>query len=459
MRLLALLGLLVACSPAAPSERPNVLLVVLDTTRADLLSAYDHPAPTSPHLEKLAREGALLTRAYSTDFWTLPSHASLLTGLYPSEHGATSETNRLGPGVETLAEHLAGAGYSTAGFVSNPWISRETGFAQGFGSFTETWREAGQPPDRQAVERAGRFIANEARARRPFFVFVNLNDAHMPYSPDPQVLHEVAPRAHSVERTRRLKRLVGTWEYLAGAVVLDATDLDILRDLYQGELRTVDGHLGELVAALTAAGVLNDTLVIVTADHGENLGEHGLIDHMLSMYDTTIRVPLVIRFPSRVEAGRVVPEVASLVDVLPTILDAVGIEPPAGAGRSLLGDTPAAPRGFVIAENERPHNGIRLLETGFPEFDTSKIDGRMRMLRTDRYKLIWSEGRVELYDLEADPGEQRDLGAEMPQLRDELLGELEAWMAASKTRSGAAAAPGPVDPRAREQLRALGYVE
>jgi len=252
---------------------------------------------------------------------------------------------------------------------------------------------------------------------------------------------------------------VGTWEYLAGAVVLDETDLDILRDLYQGELRTVDGYLGELVAALTAADVLNDTLVIVTADHGENLGEHGLIDHMLSMYDTTIRVPLVIRFPSRVEAGRVLPEVASLVDVLPTILDAVGIEPPAGAGRSLLGDTPAAPRGFVIAENERPHNGIRLLETGFPEFDTSKIDGRMRMLRTDRYKLIWSEGRVELYDLEADPGEQRDLGAEMPQLRDELLGELEAWMAASKMRSGAAAAPGPVDPRAREQLRALGYVE
>ena len=400
-----------ACSLAGVSDRPNVMIVVLDTTRADALSVYGNKAPTSPHLEELASGGALFTRAFTTDFWTLPAHASLLTGQYPSEHGATSESNLLGSNATTLAEILQRAGYRTAAFVSNPWMTVERGFAQGFEIFEETWRSKKKPgfADRVGVEAATGFIERNAALDGPFFLFLNLNIAHMPYFPDPSVLDAVAPNPRSVDRMRRLSKLVGTWEYLAGAYDLDERDFEVLRELYLGDLRTTDAFVGELVGALEGQGILDETLVIVTSDHGENLGDHGLIDHMLSMYETTIRVPLVIRYPGRIGPGTVVGDLASLVDIVPTVLDVAGLEIPPTAGRSLVAKA-SSPPPFVIAENERPVNGIKLLSGGFPDFDTATIDGRMRMLRTDHYKLIWHErGPVELYDLRSDPDELEDL--------------------------------------------------
>jgi arylsulfatase A-like enzyme len=287
---------------------------------------------------------------------------------------------------------------------------------------------------------------------------VNLNSPHLPYRPDPLALDAVVSRGHSVERTRRLAFVAGEWEHMAGAYALDAVDFEVLRDLYQGEIRGVDAFVGRLVDTLSASGVLDRTVVVVTSDHGENLGERGRIGHVLCMDDTTLRVPLVARYPARIAPGTVVDDLASGVDVAPTILDAAGLEAPPSSGRSLLDAARPTPA-FVVAENDRPLNGIRLLRSKFPDFDTRGVDGRMRMLRSDRYKLIWHEVHgVELYDLESDPEELDDMSDSRPELREALLGQLEPWLEPGPERGDEPVDPLDLDPEAREQLRALGYV-
>jgi arylsulfatase A-like enzyme len=459
--LLATLIWVGASACEAPS-RPNVVIVVLDTTRADVLSTYGNAIATTPNLDAVAAEGARFQHAYATGFWTLPSHASIFTGHYPSVHGATSETNELPSDADTLAEVLKRAGWRTGAFVSNPWVSRERGFAQGFETFEEVWRpRAGVPhEDRGGIALARAWLSERSERREPFLLFLNLNTAHMPYAPDPQVLQRLHPRPRPLERRAHLQKITGTWRHLAGDEPLDAVDFEMLRELYEAEIAMTDSLLGELIDELRRAGVLDETLVVVTSDHGENLGDHGMIDHMLSLYDATVRVPLILRYPPRVPPGQLVEELASLVDVAPTVLDACGLPLAAlpGPGRSLL-DPGSGGAKFVIAENDRPVNGIQLLRGAYPGFDTTAIDRRMRMLRTSRHKLIWREGGpAELFDLERDPEELHDLWAREPELRSELQAQLDEWMSQNQTPR-----EGPTfeseDDASLEQLRALGYIE
>jgi arylsulfatase A-like enzyme len=454
-----------ACSPSSDERRPNILLVVLDTTRADVLSSYGHPKPTTPHLDQLASEGVRFTRAFAVDFWTLPSHASLLTGQYPTDHKATSETNHLPGRADTLAERLRLVGYRTGAYVGNPWLSEERGFSQGFDTYVEMWRQAPRGLQERVLERkaaagASAWMTRDVEGNQPFFLFVNLNRAHLPYSPDPLVLAGLTPQARPMDRVARLKKVKGTWAYLAGAARFDETDFQIMHELYEAEVAMVDARVGKLIGALRESGILDRTLVIVTSDHGENIGEHGMIDHFLSMYETTIQVPLIMRYPSRFAAGTVSHALVSLVDIYPTVLDICGLGKgdPDTAARSLANADRVAPA-FVIAENDRPINGIKRMESAFPSFDTSTIDQRMRMLRTDRYKLVWYENEdAQLFDLESDPDEQRDLASSEPAIRDQLLDDLMEWMESRAGGEEVEAFEGR-DPRAEERLRALGYIE
>lgn len=461
--LAALPALLLSCSALdGPPPRPNVVLVVLDTYRADALSSYGNPVPTTPRFDALAREGIRFQSAFSTDFWTLPAHASLFTSRYPSGHGATSETNLLPSRVETLAEALQRTGYRTGAFVSNPWVSAERGFSQGFDTFEETWRKRPGVPfeDEGGIQLSREWMAARVARREPFLAFLNLNDAHMPYTPDTQVLHSLHPGPRSVDRRRHLQTIASMWLHLAGAEPLDQTDFEMLRELYEGEMAMTDALLGELIENLRELGILDETLVVVTADHGENIGDHGMIDHMLSFYDTTIRVPLMLRYPPRIQPGQVNEELVSLVDVAPTILDVCGLPQDTlpGSGRSLL-DPNRVPREFVVAENDRPVNGIQLLNGAFPDFDTTGIDKRGRMLRTRRHKLIWREGGPsEFYDLEADPAELRDLGAVPSEAQSTLQSQLEVWMQRHGSDPGATRFESE-DAASLERLRALGYIE
>ncbi len=183
-------------------DRPNILLVVLDTARADYFSCYGHERPTTPSVDQLAEGGVRFEHAYATDFWTLPSHASLLTGLYPTEAQATSETNHLPDSVTTLAERLHVCGYRTGAVVCNAWVSRERGFARGFEDFTEMWREPKRPlcaekpglSEQEAVDRAVTWMDARTQERAPFFLFVNFNVAHMPYRPPQDFWKQFATR-------------------------------------------------------------------------------------------------------------------------------------------------------------------------------------------------------------------------------------------------------------------------
>ncbi|MDE0887303.1 MAG: sulfatase [Myxococcota bacterium] len=457
-----LLAGLLACDAPGQDPRPNVVLIVLDTTRADILSAYGYPKPTSPNLAKIAEEGVLFRQAMSTDFWTLPAHASLFTGQYPTRHQATSETNRLDDRVTTLAEYLNEAGYRTRAYVSNAWIGAERGFGQGFETYVETWQSApgDYESDRAAIAGARDWVEARAKKDEPFFLFLNLNSAHMPYSPDVSTLVELSPQPMPIERTRKLRRIKGMWAHLGGEYALEDLDFEILENLYAAEVAMVDQLVGKLIRTLETSEVLDETLLIVTADHGENLGEHGMVDHLLSMYDTTIRIPLILRHPGTFPAGEERDELVSLVDLVPTVLEICGLKRDADefAGRSLASAEPPGHE-FVVAENGRPINGIDLMRKSFPDFDTQSIDHRMKMLRTRQHKLIWyDDDRIELYDLAADPGETHDLAEENPELARELLQKLEDWA----DTQGTPIQTKPLeitDPATQERLRALGYIE
>jgi len=459
--------LVVACGGGRgvepPSVRPNVLLVVLDTVRADALSCYGNPRPTTPILDQLAADGTRFVAAYASCFWTLPSHASLLTGHYPSAAGATSETNHLPATATTLAEHLAKAGYRTAAVVRNPWISAERGFDQGFEEFLEDWRDdvaSEAEEERAAAATAASLMDGLAAGDAPFFLFVNLNIAHMPYTPPESTFAGFASERWPEPKIARLRSIKGGWGHLAGALRLDDADFRILRDLYEAEVAVADELVGELIEALGTLGLLDRTLVVVTSDHGENLGDHGMIDHVYSMFDTTVRVPLIVRYPTRFAAGGEVDELSSLIDIVPTVLDACGVEADGAEFAGMpLGERAAAASSAVFAENGRPINGLRLLRQEFPEFDAAALDHRIRMIRSGSHKLIWKTGvSAELFDLATDPGEQQDVESALPELRDRLLGELRAWSLGVEPRQP----PGAFESRDQEsleRLRALGYVE
>jgi arylsulfatase A-like enzyme len=459
--------LLAGCGPSIGPEEalrpPNVLLVVLDTVRADALSCYGNPRPTTPNLDRLASEGTRFENAYATCFWTLPSHASLLTGLYPSEAGATSETNQLPQRLTTLAEHLSNAGYRTSAIVRNAWLSQERGFAQGFESFIEDWRDDTSHEAQEeegAVELATAWMGERVDNGEPFFLFVNLNIAHLPYTPPNSDRARFASRPWSGERVERLMAIQGGWGHLAGRQSLGADDFRLLRDLYEAEVSIADRHVGRMLGWLEDRGQIDRTLVIVVSDHGENLGDHGRIDHVYSLYDTTVRVPLIVRHPARAQAGSVRSELVSLIDVAPTILEAAGLSDPGlGLPGLALDSSELSGRSIVFAENGRPINGIRLLEKWFPEFDASSIDHSMRMIRSGPFKLIWTaDVSAELFDIESDPRELEDLSPTRPELGNRLLADLRSWSRGIEPRAVPRAFES-TDRESLEKLRRLGYVE
>lgn len=451
-------------------KRPNVLLIVLDTARADRFSFLGYNRSTSPHIDALASEAAIYKRAYAPAFWTLPSHASLFTGLYPSQAGATSETNRLPAFNTTLAEVLKKVGYDTAAFICNAWVSKERGFAKGFDRFYEMWRpqnfsQAPKRPSRAewaAVKMAFDWLNKRKTAKNPFFLFINFNSPHMPYFPPDPFQADFIKAEYQNEEINRLSKINGMWAHLAGELKLSERDLRIMSDLYDGEIAFADYCTGKVTDQLKTLGILDDTLVIVTSDHGENIGEHGLIDHLLSMYETTLHIPLVIRYPKHIQAGATFDNLVSLVDIVPTILDLCDVRNKNKtlkfAGTTLAGsDQPD--RTFVIAENERPINGIELMKSRFPNFDTGKIDYRMRALRTNQHKLIWNiDDGKELYDLQADPGELNNLADELAEIADRLHGTLVKWMRQTPSESDVPILEGK-DHESLKILRSLGYLK
>jgi arylsulfatase A-like enzyme len=306
--LLLLATALAGCAgEGAPEKARSVLLVTLDTVRRDSLSCYGERNDTTPELDRLAREGVLFEQAYTTAPITLTAHASLLTGLYPPRHGVRDNgIATVAPAAETLAERARAAGVQTAAFVGAVVLDRVFGLDQGFEPYDgpPARTEVGHPGERPAAEvfdGALAWLAQRDRAR-PFFLWLHCYDAHHPYEPRTPL----PPGASELDR-------------------------------YLAEVRELDAELGRLLAALRADGTLDETVVVVTADHGEAFGEHQELTHGPFAWNTTLAIPLLMRFPDGARAGERSRELVSLVDLAPTLAEVLGTSMPDSIdGRSLL---------------------------------------------------------------------------------------------------------------------------
>ena len=437
-RLLAVALLLLLAPGCRSGPRPNILLVVADTARADRFLQEGERAAIAPRVAALARDGAAYLDARSPSPWTLPAHASLFTGLYPSSHGAESGHLRIPDDAPFLAERLRRAGYRTQAYVANPWVGKDYNFHVGFDTFDEVWRSVkgteGEMGAEAIVGKVSRWLewraGNDDAKAKPFFVFVNFFEPHLPYNPPEPERSRLLPSgaaAGDAGRVERLRRFKNPDEVRAilGQIRLDAEDRRILGALYDGEIAYVDRRIGDLLDRLSSHGLLDDTVVAVTSDHGEMLGEHGLYDHKLSLYEPVLRIPLVVRYPARVAAGQRIDVPVMLQDLYPTLLALAGVEPdPSQEARRLPGirGMKAGPiRGAtlddpLVAEYARPAEFLPVMRQLDPQADLSRWDASLVSFTYGTRKLVWSSaGPPSLYDLAADPGESNPLPASGPQ--------------------------------------------
>jgi tetratricopeptide (TPR) repeat protein len=390
-----------SCAPGVSRDPRSIVLVTVDTLRADRLGVYGGKADT-PALDAFARQGARFQNVFAQSPLTLPSHSSILTGTYPQYHGVRDNGRfRLSGEMETLAEILKGASYSTAAFVGGFPVDSRFGLDQGFDLYDDSLGRSrsrvslSERPASEVIASARKWI--DARGEGLYFVWVHLFDPHAPYDPP-----EPFP------------------------------------DDYEGEVAYVDSALRELFAAVS-----EETLVAVTADHGEGLGEHGERTHSLFIYDGTLRVPWLLRGPG-VAAGTVVEESARSIDLVPTILDLVGMKERCARcqGRSLV---PA------FEGNDLPPEPS-YAETYFPRLNLGWSE--LRSLRASGWKYIEAP-EPELYEIATDPGENRNLASENPEKLRELASELKRLEDATK---GPGSTEQVLDAETRAVLRSLGYL-
>lgn len=375
---------------------PNVLLIVLDATRPDHLSAYGYPRPTSPVLAQVAASGVRCDQAIATSSWTLASQASLLSGLYPIRHGACYRRPCLNDAVRTLPQWLKTRGYATAAVVSAPYLVSKFSLNRGFDHYDEQMPRREKRRATDVTDAALRWL-DRARGR-PFFLFVHYFDAHTPLNPPAPFDQVFDPDYTGPWNGTRFGHAEAV---MRGEETLSPADREHLIALYDGELAYQDRGLGRLLDQVTNWRLDETTLLVITADHGESLGERGVWLHATSLYEELLHVPLVWRFPGRLPPGRVIPDPVNLVDLLPTILDLIGQPLPAGLDgvslRPLLtGEKVAHRPGFAFVDR----SPFLVRQFG------SRYDRDLWAVRHDGWKLIQdSRGPEWLFNLRADPGE------------------------------------------------------
>lgn len=508
-RLVALLGAaaviaLAGCGRgegAQVTERPlSLVLVVLDTLRADHLGLYGYQRDTSPHLDAFARESFVFERAESAAPWTTPSLLSLVTSLYPEAHGARGFPNprRTSEDVVTLAEVLKRHGYSTAAFTEGGYAKGDFGLDQGFDSYPRN------PGDDESHDShllfPSRLDGNLSRTlswlrehqEEPFFLFFHTYEPHGPYRAPEEYIRRFRPHYDERKEHERVRRALERWDRerrvdpadsllvsrhtlhcrLVGLPPLRdkqgfmranlALGLDLrkayqsgpflqwLRDIYDAEIAYTDEQMSRLWRFLDEEGLRERTLVLVTSDHGEGLGDHGELQHGQVLFDEILRIALILRAPRRVGEPRRVPELVRSVDVMPTLLELMGI-PSADLpmqGRSLL----------PLLAGER----LDLLSFSHARAVSEEEDS-VHSVRSDRWRLVWDRatGAARLYDLTEDPGETRDVAPANPGVVALLRGALEEQDERNRAVAGQirpAERPAELDLEMQRELRALGYL-
>jgi arylsulfatase A-like enzyme len=427
----------------APDGAPNVLILILDTVRARSLSLYGYNRPTTPNLARFAQRAIRFDRALAPAPWTLPSHASMFTGREPFEL-STGWLTPLDDSYTTLAEYLRGHGYATAGFVNNLlYTTRESGLARGFIHYEDYPVNAAQAVVQSSIGRvlidayeivgSEKFATHRKSGRRvtdgflrwmdksvgdrPFFAFLNYYDAHDPYEPSADFKARFVTR--EAKSTRPSYRET-------------PEEAQAMRELYEAAIAQLDAEVGRLLGVLEKRGVLDNTIVVIAGDHGEEFGEHGVMGHGNSLYRPALRVPLVIALPGRT-AGSTVKDVVSLRDIAATIVGAAGLDhasPFPGYSLVAFADDPRQPRSAVLTSLDSVPRA--------PSY-TPISRGSMRGTSAGPYHYIRNgDGREELYDIRTDSLQLRDLSRD-PNSRPalvELREKVDSAMAATARRRG-----------------------
>ena len=483
--LLAALAGLGGCGGEPPLR---IVLISLDTTRPDHLSAYGYDRDTTPTLARLAREGAVFTNARSTSSWTLPAHMSLFTGLPPGLHDVVIDFQTLDRGRRTLGEIFRKAGFRTAGVYSAPYVHGKYGFDRGMEYYERGTLEPmllDLPPAQQKLQLGAREkighqevtsqlvtdrglnLLDRMSDRPRSLLFLHYFDAHYDYMAPPRIAERFVDARYTGPVTGKT----------AGDVAFElpaqppAADVAQLEGYYDAELAWIDEHLARLLARQEQRGELEQTLVVVTADHGEAFFEHGRYGHRHDLHDEVLRVPLLVWAPGRVPAGRVVDDPVSITDVLPTLMDYAGLPPdPALDGRSLkplLDGGRLPPRHLTAALSFFPPDprGHYLLHEAI-------VEGELKLIR--QVRVPWSadaQGEIDaapepgsetfaVYDLAVDPGETRNLaGSDDPRVKsltEAFLAERERQRA-RLTSFRPQGSESLTDLPLRELIRANGY--
>jgi len=473
------LALLVGCSERGAGSRKNLVFISIDSLRADHLGCYGYARPTTPALDRIAAEGLLFENLIAESSWTLPSHITMLTGLSSLVHGVDVDDNRLAAGVPTLASRLKRAGYHTQGIYSGPYLHPVFGFSRGFDDYEGVYgtpsleavdSRLGAPGSkgwrgtlRQANSLSHRTITSPAvtdtaiafleRAQEPFFLFIHYFDVHYDYIPPEPLWRKFDPDYDGTLTCDNYSRNPAIHPGMS------RRDLDHVVALYDGEILFTDQHVGRLLNALKGAGLTDRTLLMVTSDHGQEFFEHGRKGHQHSLFDEVLKVPLLIRLPGVLPAGRRVRRQVRHVDLVPTALELLGLpaEPPL-TGRALL---------------RRDGNPSPATED-LPAFSRLVAKGSVwGSIRTSSRKYIVrhraGERREVLFDLAEDPGEKSpvvertiqgpgDLDA-LDAFRDRLAREAAADMRIRRAHGAQPTGHVDLPEDVREQLRALGYTE
>ncbi len=455
----------------ARPEMPNVLLIVIDTLRADHIGAYGYKHPTTPNMDHLADRAVVFETVVSQAPWTAPAMASLFTGLYPSVHGldggivwgggAASSTGdlpfavqkALPPGHQTLAEVFRLAGYTTAGFVSNLYVNSIFGFAQGFDHFDDDYADynfdRGEVKRRAEVTNERVFEWLRTELEEPFFLLVHYNDPHWPYDP-PAPYGRALIEGYGGSLTPTKTREIVVTHHEAPPPMTNH-DLAYIVGLYDGEIQYVDVHLGRLLDAVRELPTERDLVTALTADHGEEFLDHGAFNHGYTLYEEQTSVPLIVSAPTGFDPRRVSQQVR-LIDAAPTLLELAGVDSQNKRfqGRSLVP--------LMAGLNLKPLDAFS---------EATNIGGQSALRSTDSHKLIHSliDPQWLLFDLASDPGELHDLASQRAQRLRELATRLEAWREENRALRSQINIAGTgidrvvLDEEMKKGLEALGYIQ
>jgi arylsulfatase A-like enzyme len=474
------------CKPelaAQQASRPNILWVIWDTVRASNMSVYGYDRPTTPHLEKWVQRARVFDNVLSAASTTIPSHASMFTGMLPAQHGVDDGHPKLGEQHRTIAEILRDAGYRTYLFSANPYVGKPTSLSKGFESVEHPWSPAfkdeanrilaektrpyaadgSSPPSWARYVKTAGALAEKGLSRwlettgdEPFFAVINYMEAHLPLVPDRQHREPFMTAAELAQSYESPVLGMNVWRYTTGLMELEDSRLAVLRHTYDAAIAELDQLFFTLLRSLENSDRLADTVIVLTADHGELLGEHHMLNHQYSVHDPLLRVPLIISHPTRVEPGNDSRPVMN-VDLFPTLLELAGVSvetPYRSEAVSLFAGPKERVRLSEYPFADRKH--IRYLEFDYPDFAPDPWLRSLRAFRSGTMKYVWaSDGRHALYDMAADPGEQTNLVRERPQLAELLDTQLEDFL--ENMGDGSRGSTADFTDETRAMLESLGY--